>query len=1050
MGGGEGSRGAAVATACACVALCCEALRSTSAETAIAGRRRTKDMTPPRYDGESARRPRWMDSISAAVDAVLAFIIVSISPWSCGVTTGTARRRGTSPGHASRSNASEAPASAPLMMALGGLATRGDGDALRFVLTTLRMTAGREWCPALSGMSASGASNCGVTILGGEEGDRMGGGLASASRSSRNASSGPRTSGLVLRRSRGVSTCRVGLLPEFTVTVNPAPYTLPATGVPEKRLILVAKPFKGSTRFNTIGSTHCCAVSVNHVPSARTQRLSMADSAAGLDASAGVTGARSARQRERRGRSVKATQAVRQDGSDDDTESPTTAGVRRRAETRDTRAMSDDDDEDFVGGSLHSRRRAPSRAANGRPAAGLAALISELNEDELFTGDADRIVPGSKLTEAQFAALPDAEQKKQRRLVRNRQSAQLHRQRQRMHIDMLEQQVAELCGVIDVMRDVLKRAAASGVAVPPALLSVAGPSGPGMLGFTGVAAETALAAAAALGQLLVSDAPDTALRADLPALGLVGIRFLGPDQAAPVYANNISMTADTQRAASVRSGGSRRLSGGPSTVTETEAAVQPPRAAIHTVAARSGSAAGSRIAAQKVTTAAVGDVEDQARLIATSMQRRTTRPCAHSGVTPGVGGRLHSTDKLDVNVDDNPLFSPPSGSSASSVHSSADEADAHLATLPLTAASMDDDGSTRQLKRQRHPRRGGTAAALGGVPIVSATLPIDDDDERAGGLTQEDELVAAVGDSAEQPRSSRHDTAAAMDTRRAGGSDGVAPGSRVVAPPNIEITAPDAAAAPPDMPYSPMLVGLEEMRREYDATPPPAPPKRMKHRDPNSPRANTAATALPRYDTGGPLATGGVELALVRSGGTAANSMVQLVRSGDSAATAGYYGPLISRVNSLQLDQPAFTDMPAAAAASGSAIGVGAALTIRPSRSGPFDTLSAPLVNMSPNAYLHGGVAPLLNGGSFLPLSRLESQPSFPATFYDVTAGISAKPFGDAPLLLADAAPAEVPSSLPDAAAIDNIRSDIVDMLVRDSDVGAITSDAAPGDLPLP
>jgi hypothetical protein len=45
---------------------------------------------------------------------------------------------------------------------------------------------------------------------------------------------------------------------------------------------------------------------------------------------------------------------------------------------------------------------------------------------------------------AQFAALPPAERKMQRRLIRNRLSAQLHRERQRSHVAHLETQVLEL------------------------------------------------------------------------------------------------------------------------------------------------------------------------------------------------------------------------------------------------------------------------------------------------------------------------------------------------------------------------------------------------------------------------------------------------------------------------------------------------------------------------------------------------------------------------------------------------------------------------------
>jgi hypothetical protein len=58
-----------------------------------------------------------------------------------------------------------------------------------------------------------------------------------------------------------------------------------------------------------------------------------------------------------------------------------------------------------------------------------------------MTGDPSAIIPGSNLTEAEFGDLSTEEQKRQRRLIRNRLSAQMHRQRQRAHIDALEAQV---------------------------------------------------------------------------------------------------------------------------------------------------------------------------------------------------------------------------------------------------------------------------------------------------------------------------------------------------------------------------------------------------------------------------------------------------------------------------------------------------------------------------------------------------------------------------------------------------------------------------------
>lgn len=59
------------------------------------------------------------------------------------------------------------------------------------------------------------------------------------------------------------------------------------------------------------------------------------------------------------------------------------------------------------------------------------------------------IIPGSKMTEAEFNSLPIEEQRKQRRLIRNRLSAHLHRQRQKAHIEALETQVIEMATIIE-------------------------------------------------------------------------------------------------------------------------------------------------------------------------------------------------------------------------------------------------------------------------------------------------------------------------------------------------------------------------------------------------------------------------------------------------------------------------------------------------------------------------------------------------------------------------------------------------------------------------
>ena len=102
------------------------------------------------------------------------------------------------------------------------------------------------------------------------------------------------------------------------------------------------------------------------------------------------------------------------------------------------------------------------------------------------TGSPKAIIPGSTYTEEQFAKLPAAEQKKQRRLIRNRLSAQLHRVRQRAHVDAMETQVTELSVVV---KELISRAASLASThpqlFPHAILSYVPPSLPGILGYTG-------------------------------------------------------------------------------------------------------------------------------------------------------------------------------------------------------------------------------------------------------------------------------------------------------------------------------------------------------------------------------------------------------------------------------------------------------------------------------------------------------------------------------------------------------------------------------------
>ena len=161
--------------------------------------------------------------------------------------------------------------------------------------------------------------------------------------------------------------------------------------------------------------------------------------------------------------------------------------------------------------------------------AGALASLSDPAPDAdvpRLTGDASAVIPGSDLTEGQFAALPPEEQKRHRRLIRNRLSAHLHRQRQRGHIDAMEVQVLELALVADEMRERLgaaRRALAEcGVMVaaerlvPPGLLSYRAPREPGLLGFTGPAQQlqASVRGAVAAGLLGVRGLPLSAMLAD--------------------------------------------------------------------------------------------------------------------------------------------------------------------------------------------------------------------------------------------------------------------------------------------------------------------------------------------------------------------------------------------------------------------------------------------------------------------------------------------------------------------------------------------------------
>lgn len=72
------------------------------------------------------------------------------------------------------------------------------------------------------------------------------------------------------------------------------------------------------------------------------------------------------------------------------------------------------------------------------------ALCSEHSPQHRTHAPSHIALAGSQLTEEQYSRLPDAEQKKQKRLIRNRLSAQMHRLRQRAHIDAMEVGVAGL------------------------------------------------------------------------------------------------------------------------------------------------------------------------------------------------------------------------------------------------------------------------------------------------------------------------------------------------------------------------------------------------------------------------------------------------------------------------------------------------------------------------------------------------------------------------------------------------------------------------------
>jgi len=125
-----------------------------------------------------------------------------------------------------------------------------------------------------------------------------------------------------------------------------------------------------------------------------------------------------------------------------------------------------------------------------------------------LTGNSSAVIPGSDITEGQFLRLSPEEQRKQRRLIRNRLSAHMHRQRQRGHIDAMETQVTELSFVVNEMRERLIAArnalarvtselpksssaaieaafTADAVIFAPGVMKYQPPREPGLLGFTG-------------------------------------------------------------------------------------------------------------------------------------------------------------------------------------------------------------------------------------------------------------------------------------------------------------------------------------------------------------------------------------------------------------------------------------------------------------------------------------------------------------------------------------------------------------------------------------
>lgn len=152
------------------------------------------------------------------------------------------------------------------------------------------------------------------------------------------------------------------------------------------------------------------------------------------------------------------------------------------------------------GRSVSGKGRAASRARSSG-AAGAGGNHGEHNYSELeaawntgeevrLTGNPGRVLPGSDMTEREFSNLPLDERRRMQRLMRNRLSAAMHRQRQRAHIECLEQQVMELSAVVTVLVRRAREAVASctctaaAACIPPPLLAVSGPSTPGVLGYS--------------------------------------------------------------------------------------------------------------------------------------------------------------------------------------------------------------------------------------------------------------------------------------------------------------------------------------------------------------------------------------------------------------------------------------------------------------------------------------------------------------------------------------------------------------------------------------